>query len=254
MPSIDKVEFRSYFEQLLKQLDFDVCGLISHSGQVFCLTTDTKVLSTVFELVAAQAVREIADHCGWKVYDAVQTSYPDFTLAVDENDPLKIAVDCKTTYRRPRSLRTGVRGQFRYTLGSYTSFLRNGVKNIRFPYDQYAAHWILGFLYTRTEEEATSGVRSALDVGAIVPPYADVDWFLQEKYRIAGTSPGSGNTTNIGSIPGREDLEPFRRGEGPFAAFSNGEAVFRDYWANYDPRRRGYTNLEDYVQQRGLPG
>ncbi len=250
MPSIDKAEFQERFEQLLAQLSFDICGLLSHRRQVFCLTTDTKVLSTVFELVASQAVYEIAEHYGLEVYPATQTYYPDFTLAEDEADPDKIAIDCKTTYRRPRGVR-GDRQMFRYTLGSYTSYLRDGVKNITYPYDAYSVHWIIGFLYTRTEEGVTRGVKRLQDANYIVPPYTDVEWFLQEKYKIAGTTPGSGNTANIGSIRGRDDVEPFRRGEGPFAGLPHGKQVFRDYWANFDPSGGGYRTLEEYVQERG---
>jgi len=38
----------------------------------------------------------------------------------------------------------------------------------------------------------------------------EVDVFVQEKWKIAGDTPGSGNTTNIGSISGI--LEEFERG------------------------------------------
>jgi NAD-dependent SIR2 family protein deacetylase len=70
---------------------------------------------------------------------------------------------------------------------------------------------------------------------------------VQEKYKLAGFKPGSGNTTNIGSIAS-SNIEDFRDGNGPFAKY--GEDVFRDYWANYHPdkSKRKYNNLEEYFQ------
>jgi hypothetical protein len=56
------------------------------------------------------------------------------------------------------------------------------------------------------------------------------EWFVQEKYKIAGLAPGSGNTTNIASIA-TADIDDFKNGKGPFA--KKGEKYFREYWANY---------------------
>ena len=66
----------------------------------------------------------------------------------DESDNQKIAVDVKTTYRRFTAGGTWKAG---FTLGSYTSFMRRNTKNIVFPYERYAKHYIIGFIYTRVE-------------------------------------------------------------------------------------------------------
>lgn len=135
-----------------------------------------------------------------------QTVYPDFTLLCGRNDPRKLAVDIKTTYRRPN-------GTFSFTIGSYKSFLRNDTKNILYPYSTYAQHWIVGFVYTRCEEGQTRAYPLARRA-EIASPYRDVEWFVQEKYRIAGLTPGSGNTTNIASIS-TDNVANLRDGEGP---------------------------------------
>jgi len=79
---------------------------------------------------------------------------------------------------------------------------------------------------------------------------------VQEKYRIATDRPGSGNTKNIGSVTGIEELV---LGKGPFADL--GEDIFRDYWRFYlttDMARMAelpnppYHNLETYLKYRGL--
>jgi hypothetical protein len=76
---------------------------------------------------------------------------------------------------------------------------------------------------------------------------------LQEKWRIAGDHPGSGNTKNIGSV---RDIDKLVAGQGPFSVY--GEAVFTDYWMNYltnDMARAiessvPYRNLTEYLQWR----
>jgi len=117
-----------------------------------------------------------------------------------EEDRDKIALDVKTTYRREGQSR------FSYTLGSYTRYIHPETesKNIVFPYSQYGQHWIIGFVYRRTESKRdTSGRIYSFDTLKEIPvPFDDVEVFMQEKWRIAGDRAGSGNTTNIGSITG----------------------------------------------------
>jgi hypothetical protein len=231
------VDLRQAFAESVSRnnVDFMVRGMLSADDRLFPLGTDTKVLSTIFELFTRPLIQEIATANGYLVEEAKQTIYPDFTLLRNSADPAKIAVDVKTTYRRPEIL---------FTLGSYTSFLRNNTKNILYPYDQYESHWVIGFVYSRAQEPATD-IYSMNDRARVFAPYEDPAWFVQEKYRIAGESAGSGNTTNIGSIRSRE-IRDFERGAGPFA--THGESVFRDYWANYGRTSavRPYTDISEY--------
>ena len=171
------------------------------------------------------------------VETAPQTVYPDFTILSGPDDPRKLAVDIKTTYRRAN-------GTFAFTIGSYTSFLRNDTKNILYPYSTYSEHWIVAFVYTRSANHEADVY--PLDRRAeIASPYRDVDWFVQEKYKIAGLTPGSGNTTNIASIL-TDDIADFREGRGPFS--TKGERYFRDYWANYGSQggTRFYHTIEEF--------
>jgi hypothetical protein len=205
-----------------QQLAFEIRGILTANDRILTLGTDTKVLSTVFELLCQPLVQAIADRHGFQLATAPQTIYPDFTLLRNPQDPAKIAVDIKTTYRRPN-------GFAKFTLGSYTSFLRNDTKNIKYPYSTYAKHWIVGFVYSRAEAEESRVVALA-DRETVGCPYRDVEWFVQEKYKIAGLVPGAGNTANIASI-NTDNVENFRQGSGPFV--DRGEKYFREYWANY---------------------
>ena len=145
-------DLRSRLVRELKGLEreFDICGVANRIGGVYPLGTDTKVLSTVFELISRPAVYSVAKSMGREVVEPdAQNHYPDFTLTRGPEDPAKLAIDVKTTYRRLG------RDRFSYTLGGYTSFIRPGNerKNIVFPFDEYTDHWVIGFVYNRPTAE-----------------------------------------------------------------------------------------------------
>lgn len=229
-------DFKATLEAELAKLEggYDVCGIIDRSGSVYPLGSDTKVLSTIFELVSRPAVYSAATALGLEVIEPVsQNHYPDFTLCTGLNCKSKIAVDVKTTYRRKNE------DLFGYTLGGYTSFIRKPQKNIVFHFDDYIDHWVIGFVYNRVAKKK-AGMEHMYRVGQLkdIPlPFSNVDWFVQEKWRISSGRPGSGNTTNIGSINGT--LEDFRAGCGPFAS----EAEFLEYWRGYGA---GYSTIGQY--------
>jgi hypothetical protein len=76
------------------------------------------------------------------------------------------------------------------------------------------------------------------------------EFFMQPKYRLASSRPGSGNTKNIGSVT---KIDQLIAGTGPFEKL--GEEVYDDYWMFYltgDMARaleiaRPYTNLKSYL-------
>ena len=222
---------------------YSLCGVVDRRGRVYPLGSDTKVVSALFEIVTRQAVAAYARQAGLLLMEPTkQNHYPDFTLMQDESDKNKIALDVKTTYRKHGQSR------FSYTLGSYTSYIREETesKNIHFPYSEYREHWIIGFVYSRAEgKRDTSGRIYSLETLDQMPtPFVDVEVFMQEKWRIAGDRAGSGNTANIGSIAGT--LSDFVEGNGIFGS----EAEFLDYWRGYKrtvrERRTRYTNIQQF--------
>jgi len=241
--SKEKLNFKEQFEKKLEEhpLTYKIQGVIADDRRIYPLGTDTKVLGSIFELVTRPLVYEIAEEYGLQVREPrAQNIYPDFTLMVDEDDAKKIAVDVKTTYREGNK-------KVIFTLGGYNSFIREKTKakNIEFPYDQYVEDWVVGFIYKRkAPEEIPSHIYDLKDLSKIPIPFEEVQVFVQEKWRIAGQSAGSGNTTNIGSISGT--VEDFRAGRGSFSS----EDEFLDYWRNYEKtaaqRNQTYSNLEGY--------
>lgn len=217
-------QFKEEFDKIVvdRGITWEAKGFYASDGSVYPFGTDTKVLSTVFESFCAPLVLEVAKKHEYTVAFAKQTIYPDFTLTPLGKTSERIAIDVKSTYQKSS-------GSIGFTLGSYTSFLRNGTKNISFPYAEYSEHWVIGFVYGRREGVA-SKVHEIQNVEDLTCPYEDVRYFIQEKYKIAGTRPGSGNTTNIGSFT-TKDIDDLRQGNGPFA--TSGEEVFEEYWRNY---------------------
>ena len=239
------IDFRTDYEKVASstKLDYSVLGFLTDASLVYPLGTDTKVLSTIFESIARPLVYRVAARYSVDVWEpTVQNSYPDFTLMAGESDPDKIAIDVKTTYVDKAD------AKFNFTLGGYTSFLRNETKNIAFPYSQYRRHWIIGYVYHRVSRPHHRHVYALGQLGEIEPPYKDVRVFVQEKWRIAGDKAGSGNTTNIGSIRGH--IEDFRNGNGVFSSSEE----YLDYWRNYErtaaDRREKFKNIDEYRHWR----
>ena len=227
------------------QNGYSLCGVVDRRARVYPLGSDTKVISTLFEILARRAVAAYAESSGLLLVEPTkQNHYPDFTMMRNEEDPEKIAVDVKTTYRRDG------RSQFSYTLGSYTSYIRPQTerKNIVFPYGEYGQHWVIGFVYNRLEgKRGASGRVYSFDTLRQIPvPFDDVEVFVQEKWRIAGDRAGSGNTTNIGSVNGT--ISDFRDGGGVF----DSEAEFLEYWRGYKrterERQLAYSNIHEFRQ------
>jgi hypothetical protein len=225
--------------------DWVVKGFIDVYRNIYTISVDTKVVSKVIELMLFPSFSQFAAQHGYRmVLSEHQNHYPDISfIAPDET---KIALDLKSTYRTGATMVNG------FTLGAFTGYFRQreSAKNTTFPYGQYVAHFVFGVIYSRTETVLDERrVYKLNELHNIISVVNDFTFLLQEKWRIAGTRPGSGNTKNIGSVT---DIQHLIDGEGPFAAHS--ESVFDDYWTNYlteDMARAidsqvPYRNLEEY--------
>jgi hypothetical protein len=87
----------------------------------------------------------------------------------------------------------------------------------------------------------------------------DIEFILQEKYKIASDRPGSGNTKKIGSTI---NIEQMRNGTGIFSEY--GIEVFDDYWMYYLTKdmaqllelpKPPYRNIKEYFEyKQGVKG
>lgn len=234
------------FYEKAEKMDFNVTGLLLSGLNVLTLGSDSKLIGRIFELLSTEVLMGICEDNNWILEETEsQTVYPDFTLIKENGE--KIAIDIKTTYRKFNQ--KGEILKYNFTLGSYASFLRNNVKNIAYPYDQYVKHYVIGFVYNRNPK-SKAGQTININGQNIEPPFTNVEYFIQEKYKIGGDKPGSGNTENIGTIHSN-NIDDFRNGVGVFTDLGN--AVFEDYWRGFPQYRstlKNYSNLQEYLDKK----
>ena len=246
------MNFIEKFNQKITEnkISWKIKGLLRDENTIITLGSDSKLIGRIFELITYRLLEEIAEENGYRLVPSPsQTTSPDYTFIKKDKfgDDLKynkIAVDIKTTYKQYKS--DGSLKKICFTLGSYGSFIRNGTKNIAYPYNEYNKHYVIGFIYDRNENATEGKQVSIKEIKNLEVPYSNVDVFVQEKYLIVGDKPGSGNTENIGSFK-TDKIDYIINGEGPFKYL--GEDVYLDYWRNY-PRNKDkdkhYTSLSQY--------
>jgi len=233
--------------------DWIIKGFIDVYQRIYSISIDTKIVSKVLELLLFPMFEQFALAHGLKLELCQhQNFYPDLTFTHPASGS-RFAVDIKSTYRESPTQVNGM------TLGAFTGYFRNreSNKNTLYPYGQYAAHLVLGVIYTKCDEVADERKQFTLSDLSLIPSVIkDFQIFAQPKFRIASARPGSGNTKNIGSVIVIDDLT---NGTGPFSLL--GEEVYDDYWMYYLTKDmakkldviRPYMNLKTYSEykQRG---
>ncbi|CZQ89100.1 restriction endonuclease type ii ecorv [Trichococcus palustris] len=221
-------------------IDWNVKGLIANADTVYAIGNDSKLLGRIFEIVSAPVIKAIADEYGYIVKTPdKQNTYPDFTLMRSEDDPQKIAIDIKTTYKQGNR-------KLNFTLGSFTSFMRNNTKNIQYPYSTYANHYVIGFIYERNLEAEEGSIVTYNDLDSLAIPYLNVDYFVRKKKDINGQKKGSGNTDNMSSII-CTNVNEFKTFTGPFSNLP--KKLYLHYWRNYSKNTESpkvYIDLDSY--------
>lgn len=259
--------------------DSEIVGALTRGKQILAFGDDSKIVGRLFEILSKPFLEKAAEILGYQLESNgikdKQTDYPDYIF--DLPNGKYIAIDIKSTYRRYYSLGKNKkrRKHFRYdgtytdirpfhfTLSSFSSFLRDNHKNIIHHYSDYEYHLILGYIYTRNPK-ATITATDINDISNIKSPYTDIKYFVQQKYKIGGEKPASGNTNNIGTF-NSNSIKDFIKGISCFSYFDKynqsnnfGNKVFEDYWKHYptsqsksnQPRTKNYlpyTDLNGYL-------
>ena len=230
------------FYQKMTNVNFEAFGILDSSDYIHTLGTDSKIIGRIFEMFSQPILEEIASELGYILKTPKsQTVYPDFIMIKTDRPNEKIAIDIKTTY-----IATD-KSSIKFTLGSYGSYMRNNTKNIEYRYTDYIKHYVIGFVYKRNDSAQESRVYKYNNRNEIVFPYTDVKYFIEEKYKIAGDKPGSGNTENIGSFSTR-NFSDLKYGNGPFREL--GQDIFDIYWKYYPKFRateQTYTSLNEFL-------
>lgn len=232
---------KEFYEEM-KEVKFEPYGILDSQNKIHTLGTDSKIIGRIFEMYTQPILERIANRHGLiLITPKSQTVYPDFIMMSSKNSKEKIAIDIKTTYVNSEQ------SMIKFTLGSYGSYMRNNTKNIEFEYTDYCKHYVIGFVYKRNGQAQESKVFDYNDKDKIVFPFYDVKYFIQEKYKISGDKPGSGNTENIGSFPTKRFMD-LKEGNGPFAEL--GVDVFDIYWKYYPKYRsveKEYLSLVEFI-------
>lgn len=233
----------SSFYEKMANVKFEAFGILDSDNKIHTLGTDSKIIGRIFEMFAQPILEQIAAENGYilKTPES-QTVYPDFVMMRSDRSTEKIAIDIKTTYIDTDQ------STIKFTLGSFGSYMRNNTKNIEYKYTDYSKHYVIGFVYKRNDAAQESRVYDYENRSQIAFPYYDVKYFIQEKYKIAGDKPGSGNTENIGSFSTKKFLD-LKEGKGPFSEL--GQDAFDIYWKYYPKYRaaeQAYTSLEGFLE------
>jgi hypothetical protein len=211
--------FESKIDEIYPQgVEWDLVGVLTKTSKVYTLSYDSKILSGIFEILCEPIISKIAQDNGCILAKGVQNQYPEFTLYKEDKPKEKIAIDIKSTYRKTNN--DGSIKPFAFTLGSYRSYLKDGCSGILFPYKEYSKHWVIGFIYDRNEKVKNIEIKNIIEAAQLEAPYSNIEYFVQEKYKISGKVKGSGNTTNISSIKSN-DINDFIKGNGPFKTKKN---------------------------------
>ena len=229
--------------------EWTVKGFIDIFKNIYTISVDTKVISKILELMLFPIILTYCKKNNIKpVIASAQNHYPDLTFILPDGE--KFAMDIKSAYRINNERISG------FTLGAFTGYFRNrtSIKNSTCPYANYSKHFVLGVIYSRKNNNIEESKTYNLDdIESISSVISDLEIVLQEKFKIAHYTPGSGNTKNIGSI---KDINRIRNGSGPFAIL--GERIFDDYWMYYQTAdmatdgKPPYLNLEEYVKYKQL--
>lgn len=204
--------------------DWIIKGFIDVYQRIYTISVDTKIVSKVLELLFPMFVEFAEQHKLEIELSPQQNFYPDLTF-VDRKNGNKFAVDVKSTYRVDGENVNGM------TLGAFTGYFRNrkSKKNTLYPYGEYQGHFVLGVIYSKSDDVVDERKQYALkDIKKIPSVIKNFEFFAQPKYRIAADRPGSGNTKNIGSAT---KITHLVNGGGVFSKL--GEEVYDDFWMFY---------------------
>lgn len=242
MTNSSNFDFINLFYNKVQEMNinWDVKGLIANENTVYAIGNDSKLLGRIFEIISAPVIKAIAEEHGYQVkIPDKQNTYPDFTLFKNESDTNKIAIDIKTTYKEGNK-------KLGFTLGSFTSFIRDNKKNIAYPYSDYSEHFVIGFIYERNHTAEEGQIVDYQHLNELPVPYQNVDFFVRKKVDITGQKKGSGNTDNMGSIS-CANIQEFKTLQGPFSSLS--QNLYLHYWRNYPKntqKDKDYLDLDGY--------
>ena len=196
------MDIETEIRPLFTDFEWDVKGILHKDGSLSDIPATSNPVTAIIEELAKQEIYA----SGYKFETPEHTrQYPDVTF---HDNGERLALDIKTAQKSSGSLDGGI------TLGTSQSYFRSPDEDspwIKYPYNSYDEHWVLAFLYEWDEDAPSENMVTSIEV------------LLNEKWKMASRSHGSGTTSNIGSSQVISKL----KGQSP--SFSS-EHEFEQYW------------------------
>ena len=206
------INLKKELESVMQDIRWNFVGILDTQNKLHPIPKNIQV-QALFEYLALKELEKLAKKLDCKLTESENTrSYPDALLQGGKIGDKIIAIDVKTGRRDHNN--TG------FTLGSYFGYFRQPDKKMpgcSIAYGDIDEHWIVGFIYDWNEDADTLHMIS------------NIELIVQEKWRIASKTTGTGTTTAISSVRKIADL---RNGLGAFKS----EKEFIEYWRNYTPK------------------
>jgi hypothetical protein len=208
-----KIDLKRDLEQLFSDFRWKIKGMIDEDGNIYPIPPIPQVITGIFQEITKHKVKKfMKNKYGCEIVQGGPREYPEMTLTGGKFGDRKIAIDIKTTRRLSGNRISG------FTVGSFAGYFLHPEKQMpgcKFPYGEYDEHWIIGFIYTWNPDADSLHMVSNVEV------------IVQQKWKIASKSTGTGTTFAIGSI---KETDKLKKGEGVFKT----KEEFESYW-----RKRG---------------
>ena len=194
----------------VKEIKWNFKGILDKEGRLHEIPKNLN-FQALFERLALEKLAILTKRYNIKVQENLNIrSYPDIVLTGGSLGKSVVALDIKTGRR--------VENKTGFTLGSYAGYIRNPDKKLccggLYSYNDFTHHWDICFIYDWDEKADTLNMIKNIQI------------VIQEKWRLASKSTGTGTTTAIGSI---KDIDRIIKGAGDFKS----EKEFLSYWRNY---------------------
>lgn len=207
-------DLRKEIYDSVKNISWNFVGIIDKEKRIHPMPKNLN-FQALFERLVFERLEVLTKKYGINIIDPNNIrAYPDIILEGGTLGKDVVAIDIKTGRRKGD--RTG------FTLGSYAGYFRNPDKKCSGcvkPYNDFTKHLAVCFIYDWNPNADTLHMISNIEIT------------VQEKWRIASKTTGTGTTTAIGSVNKINDII---NGRGAFGS----EEEFLLYWRNYERKSK----------------
>jgi hypothetical protein len=206
-------DLKEVLYEAVKDISWNFVGILDTEKRLHPIPKNLN-FQALFERLVLERLETIKKKYDINVIDNENIrAYPDIVLEGGMIKNQIVALDVKTG-RRNKDREGYMTG---FTLGSYAGYFRKPDEKRAgciYPYGKFTNHLDICFIYDWDQTADTLHMVSNLQI------------IVQEKWRLASKTTGTGTTTAIGSI---KEIDRIIKGKGDFKS----EEEFLDYWRSY---------------------